>query len=108
MGQVFTGVGLLFEYLLILFCDMAELNSSPKEKWKMLRTLIREKKLNVQHRRQHTFGLFKSRKMERCELCSFCNVESVDNYMWLEYTSEESPQYRLAVRLVCLLFLIFC
>lgn len=83
---------------------MAEFNT-PKEKWEILRNFIKNKKLNVQHRQQHTFGLFKSRKMEKCEisdLCSYCSVESVDNYMWLEYTSQEFPQYRLAVRLVCL------
>ena len=86
-------------------------SNTSKGRWQILRKFITNRNLNVQHKRSHAFGLFKSRqirdvketniKSDRC-----LNGIQVD-YEWIEYICEVVPFVRLAVRLVYL-FRLYC
>jgi hypothetical protein len=79
-------------------------SNTPKERWQLLRMFIKNRNLNVQHKRSHAFGLFTSCKITDLREVGFenfddsCEVE--DDYEWLEYTCEHFHSCRLAVRLV--------
>lgn len=68
---------------------------TPKERWDVLRTFIKDKKLSVHHRRTHTFGLFKSEKMANRRTSGCCDIES---YEWFKYTSDDYPNCSVAIR----------
>ena len=79
-------------------------SNTPKQRWQILRTFIKNRNRNVQHKRIHAFGLFTS-----CEITDFREVgfENIDDsckvkadHEWLEYTCEHFPDCNLAVRLV--------
>ena len=80
-------------------------SNTPKERWQLLRMFIKNRNLNVQHKRSHAFGLFTSCKITDLREVGFENFddscEAKDDYEWLEYTCEHFTSCRLAVRLVC-------
>ena len=79
-------------------------SNTPKERWQLLRMFIKNRNLNVQHKRSHAFGLFTSCKITDLREVGFENFddscEVKDDYEWLEYTCEHFTSCRLAVRLV--------
>ncbi|CAB3994505.1 calmodulin-lysine N-methyltransferase [Paramuricea clavata] len=77
-------------------------SNTPKERWQLLRMFIKNRNLNVQHKRSHAFGLFTSCKITDLREEGFENFddrcEAKDDYEWLEYTCEHFTSCRLAVR----------
>lgn len=70
-----------------------------QNRWKILRTFIKNGNRNVQYKHRHAFGLFRSCKIPDWRLLSFDNgCQNHVDYEWLLYTCEQFPTCRLAVR----------
>ena len=83
--------------------DLPKSNIS-KHRWQLLRTFIKDRNLNVQHKRSHAFGLFTSCKITDLKevvvenVDDSCQVET--DYEWFEYSCGHFPDHQLAVRCV--------
>ena len=77
-------------------------SSISKHRWQLLRSFIKDRNLNVQHKRSHAFGLFTSCKITDLKEVGFENVDDgcqVQNgYEWFQYSCGHFPDHQLAVR----------